>query len=53
MQIHPSAIVHPKAELADDVTVQAYSIIEENVRIGAGSDYRATLRCRKWHCNGR
>lgn len=34
--IHPSAIVSPKAELADDVKIGPYSIIEENVVIGQG-----------------
>ena len=38
MSIHPSAEVHPDAQLADDVEVQAYSIIGPQVRIGAG-DY--------------
>jgi UDP-N-acetylglucosamine acyltransferase len=37
MSIHKTAIIDPSAELADDVEVQAYSIIEANVRIGAGS----------------
>lgn len=36
-QIHPTAIVHPKAELAAGVTVGPYSIIEENVVIGEGT----------------
>ncbi len=35
--IHPSAIVSPKAELADDVTVGPYTVIEDNVTIGSGS----------------
>ncbi|MDO5686087.1 MAG: acyl-ACP--UDP-N-acetylglucosamine O-acyltransferase [Neisseria sp.] len=35
--IHPTAIVHPKAELADDVSIGAYSMIGEHVRIGAGT----------------
>jgi UDP-N-acetylglucosamine acyltransferase len=34
---HPSAIIHPNAKLAEDVTVGAYSIIGEHVEIGAGS----------------
>lgn len=34
---HPTAIIHPNAKLADDVTVGAYSIIGEHVEIGAGS----------------
>jgi UDP-N-acetylglucosamine acyltransferase len=36
-QIHPTAIVHPKAELASGVQVGPYSIIEENVKIGEGT----------------
>ena len=35
--IHPTAIIHPKAELADDVEVSAYSIIGENVQIDSGT----------------
>ncbi|MDX8398795.1 MAG: acyl-ACP--UDP-N-acetylglucosamine O-acyltransferase [Gallionellaceae bacterium] len=34
---HPSAIIHPDAKLADDVSVGAYSIIGAHVEIGAGS----------------
>ena len=37
MNIHSTAIVHPGAVLADDVEVQAYTIIEDHVTIGAGS----------------
>ena len=37
MNIHPTAIVHAGAELADDVEVGAYTIIDEHVRIGAGT----------------
>ncbi len=35
--IHPTAIVDPKARLADDVEVGAYSIIGADVEIGSGS----------------
>ncbi|TAJ76849.1 MAG: acyl-ACP--UDP-N-acetylglucosamine O-acyltransferase [Gallionellaceae bacterium] len=34
---HPTAIIHPNAKLADDVSVGAYSIIGEHAEIGAGS----------------
>ncbi|MBI5429017.1 MAG: acyl-ACP--UDP-N-acetylglucosamine O-acyltransferase [Nitrosomonadales bacterium] len=34
---HPTAIIHPNAQLADDVEVGAYSIIGAHVEIGAGS----------------
>ena len=35
--IHPTALIDPKAELADDVEVGAFSIIESKVRIDAGT----------------
>lgn len=35
-QIHPTAIISPRAELADDVAVGPHTIIEDNVIIGAG-----------------
>ena len=35
--LHPTAIIHPNAKLADDVSVGAYSLIGEHVEIGAGS----------------
>ena len=34
---HPTALIHPNAQLADDVEVGAYSIIGEHVEIGAGT----------------
>ena len=34
-RIHPTAIVHPRAELGDDVEVGAYVVIEAGVRIGS------------------
>jgi len=37
VQIHPSAIVHPKAELANDVTVGPYCMVGEHVKIGKGT----------------
>lgn len=37
MPIHPTAIIHSSAELAADVDVQPFSIIEAGVQIGAGS----------------
>src|SRR5512134_280172 len=35
--IHPSAIIHPEAQLADDVTIGPYACIEGPARIGAGT----------------
>ena len=37
MQIHPSAIVHAKAELADDVVVGPFCLVGEHVKIGKGT----------------
>ena len=37
MKIHPTAIVHPRAELDDGVEVQAFSIIGPHVRIAGGT----------------
>ncbi|WP_418320539.1 acyl-ACP--UDP-N-acetylglucosamine O-acyltransferase [Piscinibacter sakaiensis] len=39
--IHATAIVHPDAELADDVCVGPYSVIGANVKIGAGTTVAA------------
>ncbi|UCG13752.1 MAG: acyl-ACP--UDP-N-acetylglucosamine O-acyltransferase [Deltaproteobacteria bacterium] len=35
-QIHSTAIIHPKAELAANVSVGPYAVIAEEVRIGSG-----------------
>jgi len=35
-QIHPMAIIHPGAELAVDVVVGPYAVIDEEVKIGKG-----------------
>src|SRR5210317_125440 len=37
MMIHPTALIDPKAELADDVEVGAFSIIDAKVRIDSGT----------------
>lgn len=37
MNIHESAIIHPDAQLADDIEVQPFSIIGPHVTIGAGT----------------
>jgi len=45
-RIHPSATVHPDAELADDVEVGPYCLVEQDVTIGPGTRLRnhATIR---------
>ncbi len=42
--IHPTAIVHPGAELAQDVVVGPYCVIEDQVRIGAGTRIEASAQ---------
>ncbi len=37
MDIHPTAVVHPKAELAEDVTIGPFSVVGEHVKIGRGT----------------
>ena len=39
--IHPSALVHPTASLASEVTVGPFAIIEEHAMIGQGSKIEA------------
>ncbi len=46
MKIHPGAIVSPDAELADDVEVGAYAIIEGGAKIGAGTVVEPMARVR-------
>jgi UDP-N-acetylglucosamine acyltransferase len=40
-KLHPTAIIHPSAELAEDVCVGPYAIIEAGVVIGAGGNVAA------------
>ncbi|MGO8790586.1 MAG: acyl-ACP--UDP-N-acetylglucosamine O-acyltransferase [Terriglobia bacterium] len=37
MNVHPTAIVHPHAKVAESVTVGPYSLIGENVELGEGT----------------
>ena len=37
-EIHPSAIVSPRAKIGENVSIGAYSIIEDDVEIGNGSE---------------
>jgi UDP-N-acetylglucosamine acyltransferase len=41
MKIHPTAVVSPRAELADDVEIGAYAIVGEDVTLGAGNVVQA------------
>src|SRR5581483_12377721 len=35
-RIHPTAVISPEAELADDVEIGPYAVIEGKVRVGPG-----------------
>ena len=39
--VHPTAIVHPQAELGEDVTIGPFSVVEGDVTIGAGTEIGA------------
>jgi UDP-N-acetylglucosamine acyltransferase len=41
MEIHPTAVISPRAELAPDVRIGPYGVIEEDVVIGAGCEIGA------------
>src|SRR3989442_15212698 len=54
-QVHQTAIVHPKAELADDVSVGPFTVIGEHVRIGRGTRIDSHVVIEGWtevgeHC---
>lgn len=42
--IHPTAIVSKSAEVADDVTIGPYTIVEDEVQIGAGSNIGSSVQ---------
>ncbi len=48
VNIHPSAIVSPKAELADGVTIGPFCVIEDEVTIGSGTLLRAFVSIRNY-----
>ncbi len=48
MKIHPTAIIDPSAELAEDIEIGPYCIINEDVRIGAGSRLVSHVYIDKW-----
>ncbi|MCF0247927.1 MAG: acyl-ACP--UDP-N-acetylglucosamine O-acyltransferase, partial [Synergistes sp.] len=44
VQIHPTAIVDPSAELGDNVKIGPYSVVDSNTKIGSGTELRAFSR---------
>ncbi|HSA64933.1 MAG TPA: acyl-ACP--UDP-N-acetylglucosamine O-acyltransferase [Nitrospira sp.] len=48
MQIHPHAIVHPKAQLADDVVVGPFCVVGEHVTLGKGTRLLSHVSVEGW-----
>lgn len=46
--IHSSAIIHPSAEVAENVSIGAYSIIGEDVKIGSGTTIGSHVVIERW-----
>jgi UDP-N-acetylglucosamine acyltransferase len=53
MSIHPTAIVHPKAELAAGIRIEPYAVIGEHVCIGEGSVIHPHVVIEGWTSVGR
>jgi len=51
--IHPTAIIHPTAQLDASVTVGPYTIIGEHVKIGAGTQIGSHVVIERWTEIGR
>jgi UDP-N-acetylglucosamine acyltransferase len=47
-KIHPTADIHPNAQIADDIEIGANAIIEDQVRIGSGCIIRPQAIIRKY-----
>lgn len=48
MNIHPTAIVHPGAKLAEGIEVGAYSVIGEHVSVGKGTRIASHVLVEGW-----
>ena len=48
VKIHPTAVIHPKAELADGVEVGPYSVIGEHVKIGRDTRVESHVLIEGW-----
>lgn len=48
MSIHPTAIVHPKAEIADGVEIGPYTVVGEHVKIGSGTRIESHVLIEGW-----
>lgn len=48
MTIHPTALIHPKADLAEEVEVGPYCIIGEHVKVGKGTRIQSHVSIQGW-----
>lgn len=48
MKIHPSALVHPGAEIGENVEIGPFSIIGEHVRVGSGTRIMSSVVIDGW-----
>ncbi len=48
MSIHPTAVIHPRARIAGDVEIGAYSVIGEQVTIGSGTKIASHVLIEGW-----
>ena len=53
MEIHPTAVVSPRAELARDVRVGPYAVVEDNVQVGEGCEIGAHAVVKRFTTLGR
>jgi UDP-N-acetylglucosamine acyltransferase len=53
MNIHPTAIIHPNAELAEGVSIGPYVVIGEHVQLGTGTVVGAHAVIEGWTSIGR
>jgi len=52
MTIHNTAIVHPSAELGDDIEIGPFSIIDEDVKIGNRTKIGPYVHVKRWSTIG-
>jgi UDP-N-acetylglucosamine acyltransferase len=51
--IHPTAVIHPRAEIAEGVRLGPYVVIEEDVSIGEGCEIASHTVVKRWTKLGR
>lgn len=48
VHMHPSAVVHPKAEIGEEVVIGAFTCVGEHVRIGRGTHIESHVSIEGW-----